>query len=159
MNSNSLQTLNVLLEHAQTERDAALRDMQDAATMADQAKAQAEQLRLYRLDYQQRWSSQFARQGTIDIVMCYQSFGTRLDQAIAHQTQVVEHAGNRVEIARDLLMQREMRVLSIRKLMERRRQEMQRGQDRQDQKATDEQASRAGWGPGHPLTRAMAHPI
>lgn len=159
MDTNNLQTLSVLLEHAQTERDAALRDLQDATSLASQAKAQVEQLEQYRGDYQQRWNSQFARQGTMDIVMCYQSFGARLDQAIAHQSQVTQHADNRVEIARELLMQRELRVLSVRKLMERRSQELQRSLDRQDQKSTDEQASRSGWGAGHPLTRATAYPL
>ena len=158
MDANSLNTLSVLLEHAQTERDCALRELQDVTTLADQAKAQAEQLGLYRSDYQQRWSSQFARQGTIDIVMCYQSFGARLDQAIAHQCQVVQHANERLEMARELLIARELRVLSVRKLMERRRQEMLLSRARQDQKATDEQASRAGLGAAHPLTRAMAQP-
>lgn len=157
MDTNSLQTLNVLLEHAQTERDAALRDLQDATALADQAKTQATQLELYRGDYRQRWNSQFARQGTMDIVMCYQSFGARLDQAISHQSQVTQHADSRVAIARELLMQRELRVLSVRKLIERRSQELQRSLNKQDQKSTDEQASRAGWGAGHPLTRAMAH--
>lgn len=158
MDNNNLRTLSVLLEHAQTERDEALRDLQEASAQADQAKVQADQLQTYRSDYQQRWNSQFARQGTMDIVMCYQSFGARLDQAIAHQSQVALHANNRVAVARELLMERELRVLSVRKLMERRHQEMQRALARQDQKSTDEQASRAGWGAGHPLTRAMVHP-
>lgn len=157
MDNNNLRTLSVLLEHAQTERDEALRDLQEASAQADQAKVQADQLETYRSDYQQRWNSQFARQGTMDIVMCYQSFGARLDQAIAHQSQVAQHANNRVAVARELLMERELRVLSVRKLMERRHQEMQRVLARQDQKSTDEQASRAGWGAGHPLTRAMVH--
>ncbi len=158
MDTNSLQTLNLLLEHAQTERDAAVRDLQDATALAEQAKTQATQLELYRGDYRQRWNNQFARQGTMDIVMCYQSFGARLDQAISHQSQVTQQADSRVAVAREMLMQRELRVLSVRKLIERRRQEMQRGLNKQDQKSTDEQASRAGWGVSHPLTRAIAHP-
>lgn len=158
MDNNNLRTLSVLLEHAQNERDEALRDLQEATAQADQAKLQADQLETYRSDYQQRWNNQFARQGTMEIVMCYQSFGARLDQAIAHQGQVAQHANNRVAVARQLLMERELRVLSVRKLMERRQQEMQRVLARQDQKSTDEQASRAGWGAGHPLTRAMVHP-
>jgi flagellar FliJ protein len=158
VDNDNLRTLSVLLEHAQNERDEALRDLQEASAQADQAKTQADQLQTYRSDYQQRWSSQFARQGTMDIVMCYQSFGARLDQAIAHQSQVAQYANNRVAVARQLLMERELRVLSVRKLMERRHQEMQRVLARQDQKSTDEQASRAGWGAGHPLSRAMVHP-
>jgi len=158
MDTNNLQTLSVLLEHAETERDEALRDLQDASNRADQARAQADQLEQYRRDYQLRWNSEFSRQGTMDIVMCYQSFGSRLDQAISHQSQVVQHADSRVTIARELLTQRELRVLSVRKLIERRRQEMLGRLARQDQKSTDEQASRAGWGAGHPLSRLMAHP-
>src|SRR6218665_2267764 len=121
--SSNLQTLSILLERAEGQRDEARRVLQDAMARADQARGQHEQLTQYRGEYQQRWSQQFARQGTMDIVGCYQNFGARLHEAIDSQGNVARHADQRVERAREALLELEMRVASISKLMERRRAE------------------------------------
>ena len=102
-NSSSLQTLSILLERAEAERDEALKAWQQEQLRAAQAREQAGQLTQYRVDYQQRWSQHFARQGTMDIVGCYQNFGGKLDQAIDSQGQVSRHADVRVERARTML--------------------------------------------------------
>ncbi|MEJ6007227.1 flagellar export protein FliJ [Paucibacter sp. AS339] len=156
MNSSNLQVLSILLERAESERDEGLKVLQDAQARAEQARAQHGDLAQYRNDYQQRWSQQFARQGTMDIVVCYQSFGGRLDQAISSQTQVAEFAEQRVERARAALQALELRVASISKLLERRRLEMRRAGQRQEQKATDEQAARASLAAFNPFMRLSA---
>lgn len=138
----STQALNILLERAEAERDAALAQLQLLLAQAEQARAQAQQLDQYRGEYQQRWSQQFARQTTIDIVGCYQSFGLRLDQAIDQQGFASRNADSRVERARAALRELELRVASVRKLMERRQAERTRAVQRQEQKTTDEQAAR-----------------
>ena len=51
----------------------------------------------------------------------------------------------RGETAKAALLSAELRVASVRKLIERRIAEAVRTQDRSDQKATDELASRAAW--------------
>ena len=56
---SSLQSLNILLEQAETERDAALAALQRAHDAAGAAQAQVEGLLNYRGDYQKRWSQQF----------------------------------------------------------------------------------------------------
>lgn len=154
--SSNLQTLTILLERAETERDEALRQLQDAQARANQARAQHGQLAQYRVEYQQRWGQQFARQGTMDIVACYQNFGGKLDQAIDSQHLVANHADQRVERFRDTLRELELRVASIRKLIERRRLESSRALQRQEQKATDEQAARAALSAFNPFTRLSA---
>lgn len=143
MSSSNLQVLNILLERAEAERDEGLRQLQEAQSRAAQARAQHGDLAQYRADYQQRWSQQFASKGTMDIVACYQNFGGRLNEAISSQSHAADFADRRVELAREQLQALEMRVASVRKLLERRRLEGQRAQHRQEQKATDEQASRA----------------
>lgn len=156
MSAPNLQALSILLERAEAERDEALRALQDASRRAEAAKAQHGELAQYRTDYQQRWSQQFARQTTMDIVACYQSFGGRLDEAIASQSHIASHADQRVERARALLIEREMRVASVRKLLERRRLEQARAAQRLEQKAMDEQAARAALAAFNPFVRLTA---
>lgn len=143
MSTSNLQALTLLLDRAVSERDEALRALRDAQNQAEQARNQHGQLAQYRNDYQQRWTQTFAQRTTVDILGCYQTFGLRLDQAINQQDQVSSYAEQRQELARNRLADCELRVASIRKLIERRRQDGLRVALRQEQKATDEQAARA----------------
>lgn len=155
-NDTNQQTLGILLERATSQRDEAQRTLQDLLNRADQARAQHGQLTQYRGEYQQRWSQQFALTGTMDIVACYQNFRGRLDEAIHSQGHVATHADQRVTRAREALLELETRVAAITKLMERRRLEVSRAQNRQDQKTTDEQAARASLSAFNPYSRLSA---
>ncbi len=145
MSLTELQSLHVLLKQAESERDQALALLQQAQQRADAARLQAEQLQAYRGQYQQRWSAQFAQRGAIEIVHCYQGFNARLEQAITHQEQAATQSGTQLERARSTLQERELRVASVRKLIERRRLELRRLEERREQKLTDEAAQRSGW--------------
>lgn len=156
MSSSNLQALTVLLERAEAERDEALRFLQDAQRRAEAARLQHDQLSQYRSDYQSRWKQEFAQRTTIQILGCYQNFGGRLDQAIGQQAGVADFADQRLDAARRVLQERELRVASVRKLIERRRAEALRTEMRQEQRATDEQAARAAARGGNPLNRLVA---
>jgi flagellar FliJ protein len=142
---NSMQPLLTLLAQTERERDDALSAHQRAVAAHQAAVEQAEQLLAYRREYEQRWGDQFSRQGSIELVRCYQSFTTRLTQAVDHQQRSAQYAARQVETAREALLEQEMRVASVRKLIERRMQEAQLSSDRRDQKLTDEFAARAAW--------------
>lgn len=148
--------LTLLLERAESERDEALRSLQQAQQQADAARQQQGQLTQYRSEYQQRWTSTFARSTTVDILGCYRSFGGRLDQAIDQQGLISTHAERRVDMAREVLRERELRVASVRKLLERRRMDQQRVALRQEQKASDEQAARLAFAQGAGMMRLGA---
>ncbi|MGY4830186.1 flagellar export protein FliJ [Sphaerotilaceae bacterium SBD11-9] len=134
-----------LLSQAERERDDALAAMQRANEAHVAAQTQAEQLITYRSEYEARFREQFSRQNSIDILQCYQGFSARLGQAIDQQHQIAAHAALRLEQAREALRAQEMRVASVRKLLERRVQELRLAADRRDQKQTDEFAARAAW--------------
>jgi flagellar FliJ protein len=139
------QSLTILLGQAERQRDAALAEHLRAQTASEAAATQAEQLRAYRKDYEQRWSAQFCREGKIELVRCYQSFMERLTQAVDQQTQVAEHAKTQVERALIAVREVELRCASVRKLIERRTLEMRIDAERRDQKHSDEIATRAAW--------------
>lgn len=153
--------LSLALEQAEKQRDEAQAAYQRIARAAEGARQQAQQLLDYRGEYQQRWSAQFKRAGTIEILQCYQGFMGRLNTAIEQQDAAVQRTAAQVEAARQALLDRETRVAAIRKLIERRQEQAEAAQARREQKATDEQASRLAWnrradGPGLGLGDAFA---
>lgn len=140
-----LQPLTILLGQTERRRDAALAEHQRAQAARDAAVGQAEQLRHYRREYEQRWGAQFTREGKIELVHCYQSFMERLTQAVDQQARIAEHATQQLDRALGALREAEVRCASVRKLIERRVLEQRLAADRRDQKQTDEAASRAAW--------------
>ena len=138
-----MQTLITLLEQAESQRNVALAAFNQARARRDSARDQARDLDTYRSDYQHRWSQQFrSRAATPDIVRCYQQFAERLELAIAQQAQTVEVTEQALTRAGETLSAHELRVASVRKLIERRQHEARRGADRREQAANDEMAQR-----------------
>jgi len=143
-----MQPLLTLLAHAERERNAAMAEAKRVEMEHRNAQRQVEQLQTYRRDYEQRWSTQFSHSGGIDILHCYQGFVTRLGQAIDAQERVTLLAAQRLERAQEAWQEQEMRVASVRKLIERRGREERGAEDRREQKQLDEHASRQLWGRG-----------
>jgi flagellar FliJ protein len=154
---NALQPLMALLAQAERERDAASAEQQRAAQSHAAAATQAEQLLNYRREYEQRWGERFRSEGKMELVNCYRGFVERLSQAVDQQQRIALHAAAQLDRARAGLLQHEVRVASVRKLIERRAKELRLSADRLEQKQTDEFGTRAGWphaGLGVTLVRA-----
>lgn len=137
-----MDTLHTLLEQAEAERNQALAALNQTRARCDAARAQASQLAIYRADYQQRWSQQFAQGAALEIVRCYQGFADRLETAINQQGHAVAQAQAAQARASDTLTAHELRVASVRKLIERRVAAQRQMAERREQKADDEQAMR-----------------
>lgn len=140
MSPQDLDTLALLLERASADRDRLAGELRRAEEMQRHQQAQADHLAAYREEYVQRWSRQFGRGGAIEIVQCYQSFMQRLEEAMLQQAAQVERATAMQQQLRDALQQAEMRVASVRKLIDRRLQERARAEQRREQKQSDEAA-------------------
>ncbi len=141
----NINTLTVLLGRNESQRDTAIAEHQRTVAQSQAASAQAEQLRTYRREYEQRWNAQFAVVGQIELVRCYHGFMERLTQAVEHQLRVEAHAAAQVERALGLLREAELRCASVRKLIERRSLEQRLAGERRDQKQSDEFAARVAW--------------
>lgn len=135
--------LHLLLERETAERDLAIAALQQAQQQLQSARRQGEQLAAYRDDYQRRWSAQFGRSGSVEILRCYQGFSERLNQAIDQQRAAQAQAEQREAGARESLTAQELRVASVRKLIERRDAEARRAEQRRDQQRSDESAQRS----------------
>ena len=142
---NNLQPLVALLAQSESERDVALAQHQRAQSAHQAAQAQAAQLVDYRRDYEQRWGERFASAGHIELVTSYHGFMNRLTQAVDHQARIAEQTSVQLDRAGAMLVEREMRVASVRKLIERRLTELERRSERHEQNQLDELAARVAW--------------
>lgn len=151
----TLPSLLTLLGQAEATRDVSQADCQRAEADAQAARRQVEQLLGYRSDYEQRWRAQFARQASMEIVRCYQGFMQRLSQAVDQQRRIAEHCEDRLRAARDSLREHELRLQSIKKLIERRSKELEQALARQEQRHADELATQSALNrPVNPLQAA-----
>lgn len=140
-----IEPLIALLEQTERERD----DMQQQTLRLQDAhaaaQARADQLLGYRGEYEQRFASQFREASSIELMRSYQGFVARLTQAVDQQTVAAQRAHAQWQRAAEALREHEVRVASVRKLIESRMREMRLEADRREQKASDELAMRAAW--------------
>jgi len=137
-----LALLKTLLEREQKRRDEQMANVRTAVANAEAQQQQADGLGTYRTEYCRKWSAQFQQAASIEILRSYQGFLSRLDQAITQQQSVLEHAHRMVEAHRQRLVEREIRVATVERLIERREAMLAKVADRRDQKNLDELAQR-----------------
>lgn len=145
MHTPDTESLAVLLEREESERDAIALAVRQAQEHLVRLNAQMAHFSQYRADYVARWQQQFHQSGGIEIVQCYRSFMQRLDQATQQLTLQQRQAEVNLRRQRHRLVEAETRVAAIQKLISRRVETHQRAQQRRDQKQTDEAAQRAAW--------------
>ena len=144
-----LALLRTLLEREQKRRDEQMAQVRNAVANVEAQLQQADGLTTYRTEYCQKWSAQFRQAAQIEILRSYHGFLARLDQAITQQESVVEHARRMVDVQRQRLVEREVRVATVERLIKRREAMLARIADRRDQKNLDELAQRLSSARGH----------
>ncbi|MDO9095524.1 MAG: flagellar export protein FliJ [Rubrivivax sp.] len=138
-------SLQSLLEHAERQRDESLALVQHAEATARHAHQQWDQLHSYRADTEARAPGHGGRAAAIELLHCHRAFTQRLDQALAQQRAALQSAEQALQLQRQTLLQRETRVAAVRKLIERRLAEQQRGHARLEQNRSDEAATQRRW--------------
>ena len=143
MTNNPLQTLLMLLEQLERERDHAQSSEQQARQALDAARAPGDQLAQYQNEYADRWRLQSQQGQTVGVVHCHQNFMQQLQRAVDFQQERIDGARRHADQARAALLALQLRVASVRKLIERRQHEAAQAAHRIEQKTTDEQAARS----------------
>lgn len=138
---SSLNALNVAVEAAARKRDAARQVLQDMQRVAQAGQAQLEQLGGYAQETQNRWGMQADSTVKPEVMYHHYQFIGKLEHAIGLQSGVVQEQARRVEQARQALLEAELRLTSLRKVVERKQHELAIAQMRREQKQTDERAS------------------
>ena len=131
-------SLHALLSHAENLRDETLAQLAQAEAQQRQLDEQAAQLDGYRNDYRARHPATGGRSSSIELLRVHQGFMTRLDQALAQLQGQQQKAAARIETLRSQLLAQEVRVASVRKLIERRAQEAELAASRREQRRTDD---------------------
>jgi flagellar protein FliJ len=145
MTTPDTESLHVLLEREEAERDTCAVALRQAQEHLQRLQAQMTQFTQHRADYVARWQQQFHQAGGIELMHCYRSFMQRLDQAMAQLSLQLRQAELNLQRQRHWLVEAETRVAAIDKLISRRMETHQRAEQRREQKQTDEAAQRAAW--------------
>lgn len=149
---SSLNALQVAVEVASRKRDEARQALQDMLRIQQAGQAQLDQLGGYADETRHRWGLRADACVQPEVMYHHYQFMDRLDHAIGLQTGIVGEQAVRVEAARRALLDAELRLASLKKVVERRRQELAVAQMRREQKQTDERAAlRFGGGINRPL--------
>ncbi|RYF25897.1 MAG: flagellar export protein FliJ [Comamonadaceae bacterium] len=137
----SLHAFLVAVEMAERKRDDARQALQDARNARQAAQQQLDQIESYAQETQNRWGLRADATVKPEVMYHHYQFMDRLAHASGLQSGVVGDQAGRVDAAAHALLQAELRVTSLKKVVEKRRREMEQLQARRDQKQTDERAS------------------
>jgi flagellar FliJ protein len=142
-------SLHTLLDHAERERDAMLATVGQAEQQLQQLRVQAQQLLSFRDDYRRRDPTAGGRSASIGALRAHQDFMQRLQQAMDQQQLQETTAQTRLAQLQRALLPLELRVASVRKLLDRRDLAARSAVERRDQRQSDESALQRH-GRGHP---------
>ena len=134
------QAIHTLLEVAERQRDEAQAAMLKCEDAVRRLQQQADQLLAYRDDYRSRNPAIAGRSAGIEQLRLHQNFMQRLDQALQQQSGQLQAAQARSSSLRAALVAQEMRVASVRKLLERRGEQTRLRESRQEQRRSDDAA-------------------
>ena len=138
---STLNALTVAVEVASRKRDEARRLLQDAQGAQQAAQDQLNQLQGYARETEGRWGMRADAAVQPEVMFHHYQFMDRLGHAVGLQTGVVSDHASRVQGATRTLLEAELRLASLRKVVEKRQQDHERQQMRREQKQTDERAS------------------
>jgi flagellar protein FliJ len=129
------------IELATRQRDDAGLAMAQVVRRYEQARAQMEQLQSYAADTAARWSVTSQASATPQIVGHYYQFMDRLEQTIEMQHGAMVDVQHQRESARQVLMEAEVRLAGLGRLLHKRQSELARAQSQRDQRQLDELAA------------------
>lgn len=133
--------LQVAVDLATRQRDNAGQALAQVVRRVDHARMQMEQLNSYAADTAARWSMASQTSATPQIVGHYYQFMERLDQTIEMQQGAIAEVQRQREAARQVLLEAEVRMAGLNRLLERRRAEQARAQEQREQRQSDELAA------------------
>ncbi|GAA6121322.1 flagellar export protein FliJ [Acidovorax sp. FG27] len=138
---SSLKAFQIAVEMAERQRDAARQAVQDVERARHAARQQLDQLEGYAAETQGRWG--FSADAAIkpEVMYHHYQFMDRLSHAIGMQGGVIEGHAGRAQAAAQALLQAELRLASLKKVLEKRQRDIDLVQARREQKETDERAA------------------
>lgn len=134
-------TLVLAVDVARRRRDDAGLVVAQMLRRQESAQLQFEQLRSYATETETRWSVSAQSSVTPQIVSHYYQFIERLEQTIDLQQAVIADLDRQCRLARKVLIDAELRVAGLNRLLENRRSVLAAADARREQKSSDELAA------------------
>lgn len=138
---SNLNALMVAVEVASRKRDDVRKVLQDTQAAQRAARDQLDQLEGYARETEARWGTQADAVRQPEVMYYHRQFMNRLGHAATLQGHVVGDNETKVQRARQDLLEAELRLAALRKVLAKRRQEREVQQMRKEQKQTDERAA------------------
>ena len=121
---SSLNALSVAVEVASRKRDDARKVLQDTLAAEQAARAQLNQLEDYARETESRWGVKADTAMQPEVMYHHYQFMNRLGHAASIQNGVVRDHSARVQAAQRALLDAELRLASLRKVVEKRRNDL-----------------------------------
>jgi flagellar protein FliJ len=134
-------SLLLAIDLATSRRDEALAQLQRTVHSEAFAQDQMNQLQQYAQETESRWMQGAQVSTSPEMLHHHYQFMARLSQAMTLQDGVLASNRQRVEAARELLMQAEFRLASFKQVLATRQAAVTKTRQRQEQKQMDEFAS------------------
>lgn len=134
-------TLLLAIDLATARRDEVQAQLQNLLHAQAHAQDQMHQLKQYAVETEHRWMQGAQVSTSPELLRHHYQFMGRLDQAILLQEGVLANHEQRIEAARQLLLQAECRLSSFKQVLATRRMAIAKTRQRQEQKQMDEFAS------------------
>jgi flagellar protein FliJ len=134
-------SLLLAIDLATSKRDEALAELQRTEHSQAFAQDQMNQLQQYAQETEARWMQGAQVSTSPDMLHHHYQFMARLNQAISLQEGVLASHRQRVDVARQQLMQAEFRLASFKQVLATRQAAITKLRQRQEQKQMDEFAS------------------
>lgn len=138
---SSLNALMIAIDAACRKRDAARQTVQERQRAQQAGQVQMDQLQGYVQEMNHRWGAQEGQAVQPEVMHHQYQFMERLQHAIGLQVKVLTDLEIRLETSRQALMAAELRVSSLKKVVEVRKRDMALAQMRREQKETDDRAA------------------
>ena len=138
---SALNALMVAVSVAERKRDEARQTLQNAQAAQQAALNQLSQLEGYAQEIQGRWGAKEGATLKPEVMYHHNQFMGRLGLDAGLQSGVVQEQVQRVDAASRQLLATELRLASLRKVLEARRRDVALQQARREQKQTDERAA------------------
>lgn len=137
----ALKSLLLAIDLATAQRDQATAQLQKIIQADAFAQGQMQQLQQYAQETEQRWMQGAQISTSPEMLQHHYQFMARLNQAISLQDGVISGTRQRVDAAKQVVLQAEFRLASFKQVLAGRQAVLAKTQQRREQKQMDEFAS------------------
>jgi len=138
---SAMKSLSLAIEVATIRRDQALAQLNQALQAQAYADDQMQQLQHYAQETQMRWLANAQISTSPELLHHHYQFMGRLNQAITLQTGTLGNVAQRVDAARQIVLQAEYRLATLKQVLNVKQAELTKLQQRREQKQMDEFAT------------------